>query len=181
MKAQSTWSIRFVHRNKPDCGTENKIQNRDGDGDRKKGCPVDSVDSSNWQYGYGWIWTYRSRIGYEDYPLVICYIAIENCHWNSEFSHYKMVIFHRFLYVYQRVYFWSGDGDESLAWLSWKKCHASNLSGEKSVPIFELYPLVPLRKHPKTVATISHKRGKKTGLNIQKITETCRKPTGNSP
>ena len=25
------------------------------------------------------------------YPLVICYIAIENGHWNSEFSHKKMV------------------------------------------------------------------------------------------
>ena len=38
------------------------------------------------------------------YPLVICHIAMENGHRNSEFSHEKcMVVFHRFLYVYQRV------------------------------------------------------------------------------
>ena len=40
------------------------------------------------------------------YPLVICYIAIENGHRNSGFSmifSWKMVIFHSFLYVYQRV------------------------------------------------------------------------------
>ena len=36
--------------------------------------------------GYGWM-----------YPLVICYIAIENGHCNSELSHLKMVMFHSVL------------------------------------------------------------------------------------
>ena len=41
------------------------------------------------------------------YPLVICYIAIEHGHRNSGFLWIfplNMVIFHSFLYVYQRVF-----------------------------------------------------------------------------
>ena len=37
------------------------------------------------------------------YPLVNKQFAIENGHRNSGCSHEKMVMFHRFLYVYQRV------------------------------------------------------------------------------
>ena len=39
---------------------------------------------------------------YGRYPLVICCVAIENDHRNSGFCPLKMVIFHSFLYVYQR-------------------------------------------------------------------------------
>ena len=39
----------------------------------------------------------------EVYPLVICYIAIEYGHRNSRFSHKKIVIFHSYVNVYQRV------------------------------------------------------------------------------
>jgi hypothetical protein len=41
------------------------------------------------------------------YPLVICDLAIENGHRNSGFTWIyplKMVIFHRFLLIYQRVF-----------------------------------------------------------------------------
>ena len=37
-----------------------------------------------------------------DYPLVICYIAIENGHRNSWYTHQKMVIFHSFLLTFTR-------------------------------------------------------------------------------
>ena len=37
------------------------------------------------------------------YPLVICYIAIENTTFSSLNYLFKMVIFYSFLYVYQRL------------------------------------------------------------------------------
>ncbi len=71
--------------------------------------------------------------------------------------------------VYQRVYIWSGDGDESLAWLSWKKCHASNLSGAKrfDIPITHWFPSENIRKPWQR----SHKKEAYPGLNIQKHVE----------
>ena len=37
------------------------------------------------------------RMPVQNYPLVICYIAIENGHTNSEISPLKMVIFHSYV------------------------------------------------------------------------------------
>ena len=39
-----------------------------------------------------------------EYPLVIHYIAIGNCHRNNEFSQNIRAIFHSYVNVYQRVY-----------------------------------------------------------------------------
>ena len=46
--------------------------------------------ATNWT---GPIFVKGSCLAFEEYPLVICYIAIENHHRNSEFSHEKWWIF----------------------------------------------------------------------------------------
>ena len=65
------------------------------------------------------------------YPLVICYIAIENSHWNSGFSHEQMVIFHSYVNVYQRVEV-SSIWNTCTSWglLEHGDLEASNSSGE---------------------------------------------------
>ena len=58
------------------------------------------MEGKNWRFihGYWWwcygdfLWYLSSRYGDmngKSYPLVICYIAIENGNWNSGFSHSK--------------------------------------------------------------------------------------------
>jgi hypothetical protein len=43
-----------------------------------------------------------------DIPSGYVKIAIENHHWYSGFTHWKMVIFHSYVNVYQRVNGFSG-------------------------------------------------------------------------
>ena len=69
------------------------------------------------------------RWWFSSYPLVNIQKAIEHGHRNSEFSHEKwwfssckMVIFHSFLYVYQRVHvykrgFRQGDAVHKIGWI----------------------------------------------------------------